>query len=221
MSRVYIVVEGQTEESFVTQVLGAVLWPSNVYPIPILLGGMGGRPIYPRVRKDILVLLKQERTAYCTTMVDFYGLGAGYPGAPVVVGMPPLEKVRRLEEAMKADIVAEVPELRPDVRFLPYLQLHEHEALLFSDPEALARGIYQPSLEPSLRQIRNAFPTPEDIDDSPATAPSKRINALYPGYRKPLHGTLAALTVGIESMRAECPHFRQWVEWLQTLAAPE
>ncbi len=122
---------------------------------------------------------------------------------------------------MKREIVATLPGgLRSDVRFLPYLQLHEYEGLLFSDPAAFARGIYQPDLAASLQKVRDGFPTPEDIDDGPETAPSKRVLKLYPPYRKPLYGTLAALEVGISTMRRECPHFRDWIERLEALAGP-
>jgi len=82
VTRVYVVVEGPTEESFVSKVLGVALWPREVYPIPILLGRTGGRPSYVRVKKDVAVLLKQDQTAYCSTMLDFYGLGQGFPGKP-------------------------------------------------------------------------------------------------------------------------------------------
>jgi hypothetical protein len=129
--------------------------------------------------------------------------------------------VTRIEQAVKADIVAEVPgNFRPDLRFLPYLQLHEYEGLLFSDPVAFARGIYQPNLAGPFQRIRAAFPTPEDIDDGPDSAPSKRVLDLHSGYRKPLLGILAALQVGVEVMRQECPHFRGWIEQLAALATP-
>jgi hypothetical protein len=143
-------------------------------------------------------------------MLDFYGLGRGFPGMPLPANLANIEKVNRIEQAVKADIVAQLPEIRADVRFLPYLQLHEYEGLLFSDPVAFARGIYAPNLAVSFQHVRNEFPTPEDINDGPDTAPSKRVIRLSPGYRKPLHGTLAALEVGVDRMRQECPHFREW-----------
>ena len=57
---------------------------------------------------------------------------------PVPENLPNNDKVLRLELAMKKDIVEEDSRLRADVRFVPYLQLHEYEGLLFSDPAALA-----------------------------------------------------------------------------------
>jgi hypothetical protein len=219
VTRIYVVVEGQTEESFVKDVLGPVFQPLAIYLIPLLLGGAGGRPNYTRVKKDVVLQLKQDPTAFCSTMLDFYGLGKGFPGIPLPANLQDQDKVMRIEQAVKADIVTAVPgNLRPDLRFLPYLQLHEYEGLLFSDPVAFARGIYQPNLAGPFRNIRAAFQTPEDIDDGPDSAPSKRVLKLYPGYRKPLFGTLAALQVGVNVMRQECPHFRGWIEQLEALA---
>ena len=118
---------------------------------------------------------------------------------------------------MKTEICEEIADFRPDVRFIPYLQLHEYEALLFSDPIAFASGINQPQLASRFQQIRDEFPTPEDIDDDPQTAPSKRILATYRAYQKVLDGTLGARAVGIERMRQECPHFHEWVQRLEAL----
>lgn len=123
----------------------------------------------------------------------------------------------RIEQAIKADICAQIPDFRPDVRFLPYIQLHEYEGLLFSDPPAFATSIGYPGLVGTFQAVRDSFPTPEDINDGPNSAPSKRVLQACRSYRKVLHGTTAARTVGIEAMRRECPHFNQWVENLQSL----
>lgn len=224
MTRVYIVVEGPTEELFVKDVLAPVLWPRRVYLTPIILGvpgHKGGRTNYARVKKDVLVQLKQDRSAYCSTMLDFYGLGRGFPGTPLPPNLSSLDKVNHIEHAVREDFIAQAPDLRPDVRFLPYLQLHEYEGLLFSDPVAFANGIYQSNLSSQFQSIRQGFPTPEDINDSPNSAPSKRVLRLYPSYNKPLDGTRAAKAVGIDKIRGECPHFREWVERLEALGVEE
>ena len=218
MTRVYVVVEGQTEESFVGEVLAATLWRRGVYLTPLLLRGSGGNPTYARLKRDVVTQLKQDHSAYCSTMLDFYGLGSDFPGTPLPDNLRNLEKVNRIEQALKAAIVDEYPDLRGDLRFLPYLQLHEYEGLLFSDPAKFAQGIYQPSLATSFQEIRAAFQTPEDINDRPDRAPSKRVVQVYPAYEKLLHGTLAALHIGIDRMRQECPHFRAWIEQLEALA---
>ena len=95
----------------------------------------------------------------------------------------------------------------------------DFEALLFSDCERFAIGIDRPDLASSFHEIRAAFPSPEAIDDSPVTAPSKRIEALVPGYEKPRLGALATREIGLETMRAECPHFDCWVSRLERRTA--
>ena len=222
MIRVHVVVEGLSERSFVNSVLAPALWIHHVYLNPIVLGGpghKGGNVNYARVQKDVLRQLKQDPSAYCSTMLDFYGLGKDFPGAPVPTNLSNLEKVTYIEQAVKQDIIAQAPDLRADVRFLPYLQLHEYEGLLFSNPAAFARGINQSNLARRFQSIREGFPTPEDIDDSPHTAPSKRVLQLCPSYRKVLNGTQAAIAVGVDTMRRECPHFRNWLERLEQLGA--
>ncbi len=220
MTRVYVVVEGKTEESFVRTVLAETLWRNDVHPTAILLGRpghKGGRANYARVKRDVLKLLKQEPDVYCSTMIDFYGLGAGFPGhTPPILSN--IAKVQHIEKAVKDDICEDVPELRPDLRFIPDLQLHEYESLLFSDPIAFANGINQPNFAASFQDIRNSFDSPEDINNDPTTAPSKRVLSVCPSYSKVIEGTQAAMAIGILQMREQCQHFRDWISELEGLA---
>lgn len=68
------------------------------------------------------------------------------------------------------------------------------------------------------RTSKGEFATPESIDDSPQLAPSKRIEALMPLYRKPLMGPLAAQRIRLAAIRGECPHFGDWLARLERLA---
>lgn len=220
MTRIYVVVEGQTEESFINAVLAPALWRHDKYAKPIILGRSvhkGGNTNYARVKSHVVLLLKQDQTAYCTTMLDLYGLGKDFPGMPLPPDLPNVDKVTRIEQGMKADIAQILPNLRPDTRFLPYIQLHEYEGLLFSDPMAFASKLSQPHLSKQFQRIRDEFPSPEDINDGPNTAPSKRVLDAHPAYRKVVDGTLAAQAVGIARMRQECPHFNDWLQKLEVL----
>src|ERR1035437_6720578 len=100
-------------------------------------------------------------------------------------------------------------------RFVPFVVMHEFEGLLFSDCAGFSRGIGRSALETEFRKIRDQFATPEEINDSPLTAPSKRVIDLVPGYEKPLLGTLAVLEIGLDAIRQECPLFRGWIERLE------
>jgi len=162
VSRVVVIVEGATEESFVKGPLAEMFWPRRVYFTLIILGvpgQKGGRTNYERVRKDLLRQLKQDPTVYCSTMIDFYGLGRGFPGTPPPPYLANIRKVEHIERAVKDDICGQIPESRPDLRLIPYLSLHEYEGLLFSDPDAFAHALKQPTVAHRLHQIRNDFPT--------------------------------------------------------------
>ena len=112
---------------FVNQVLAPFFWPFDTVLLPILLGvpgQKGGRANYERVRKDVLRQLKQQGSVYCTTMIDFYRLGKGFPGSKLSTSGTAAERVKQIESEWKTDICSTVPDLRPDLRFIPYLCLH-------------------------------------------------------------------------------------------------
>ena len=156
-------------------------------------------------------------------MVDYYGLPAtgasGWPGRTQASQLPFADKAPTIEAALQASVLQEMGPAFGQSRFVPYVMMHEFEALLFSDCDAFARGISRPTLSTELQQIRDAFDSPEEIDDSPTTAPSKRIEALVSGYQKPVMGTLAAQEIGLQTMREACLHFGQWIARLEQLPA--
>lgn len=222
MTRVRIVCEGQTEEEFVNNLLFDHLYAYGVHAIPIVIREgrhRGGDVRYERVFINIRNSLLQEKTCYCSTLIDFYGLPAKFPGKSIAKAQSNLNDKAAsfclaFENALKRDIGENSVR-----RFIPYVQMHEFEALLFSDPERLAHGIDRPDLRSELTRIGNSFATPEHINDSRTTAPSKRIIKLFPGYelQKPLYGGLAALEIGLPKIRQECPLFNAWLAKLETL----
>ena len=126
----------------------------------------------------------------------------------------PHKKVLQLEDALKGDISHQ--------RFIPYLQLHEFEALLLSEPSKFAVEFlnHKKPIE-NLSKGRSQFDSPELIDDGLDTAPSKRIIQEIPEYegRKPSAGPRIAHAIGLEVIRQQCPHFRQWIDCLEGLSS--
>ena len=149
--------------------------------------------------------------------VDLYGLGHDFPGMPLTDNMSGLEKATHIEEEISLDIFAIIPDLRPDIRLIPYLQVHEYEGLLFSDTDAFAKALGRKTICPQLKSIRDSVASPEDINDNPNTAPSKRVLDVYPSYKKVIEGTVAAQVIGLETMRSECLHFNSWISRLESL----
>lgn len=95
--------------------------------------------------------------------------------------------------------------------------MYEFEGLLFSHPEKLAEGISKAELHHPFRNVRDAFVSPEEINNSPQTAPSKRIESLFREYDKPVHGSLAALAIGLDIIRTECHRFDAWLTQIAAL----
>lgn len=226
MARLLVHVEGETEETFVNEVLAPHLLDAGYANVSARLMGnarqrdrRGGIRAWGAVRRDILNHLKEDPGCVATTMVDYYGLPQtgerAWPGRELAGRRPFPEKAPTVQEALLSDICEGLGSGFDPRRFVPYVMMHEFEGLLFSDCERFSHGIGRLDLVPRFQEIRGEFESPEEIDDSPVTAPSKRVKALVPGYDKPLFGTLAVLEIGLHAIRAECPHFRGWLERLE------
>ena len=229
MIRLLVHVEGETEESFVNEVLAPHLYGHGFSRVSARLIGnarqrdrRGGIRPWTAVRKDIINHLRGDRRSIATTMVDFYGLpqtgSRAWPGrAEASESLLSPEKAKIVETALLEDVTQVMGFRFEQERFIPYVMMHEFEALLFSDCHGFGRGIGRPELVSKFQDIRDEFDHPEEIDDSPDTAPSKRVSKVFPEYQKPLMGTLAVLEIGLEPIRDACPHFRSWLDALHGL----
>lgn len=225
--RLLVHVEGETEEAFVNEVLASHLAGYGYSSVSARLVGnarqrsrRGGIRSWSSVRNEIMNHLKADRRCLATTMVDYYGLPASgngaWPGRREAPRLLLAERAAHVERACTQDVVERAGD---DVarRLVPFVMIHEFEALLFSDCRRFAEGIGRRRNLRDLQRIRDMYRTPEEINDSPDGAPSKRIEALIPSYDKPFMGTLAALEVGIDAMQAACPHFSSWLERLRSV----
>ena len=221
MNRIHVICEGQTEEMFIKELLYLPFHSKGLILTPALIGKpghKGGNFRIERLLTDVRNRLLGDPASYCTTFFDFYGLPNEFPGKALAAGLPTVKrKAEAVCDAMVEVLTATIGE-DAMCRFIPYIQMYEFEGLLFSDPEGLARGIDCPDLADSFKKIRDNFDTPESINDSPRTAPSKRICAKVTGYEKPLYGSLAAQEIGLKVIRQECPGFNAWLSQLEGLA---
>ena len=218
--RLHIIVEGKTEENFVNRILKPHLGDFLVGASAVVVttsrkrGKRGGLSDYKKPRNDIIRLTKQEKNddVRFTTMFDLYGLPKNFPGNAAAAQSDPFERAKALEDALAQDI--------DDRRFIPYIQLHEFEALLLSDPGKL-KSQFDGSADAIARLATMAarFPSPEHINDSSTTAPSKRIIRAIPEYdgRKASAGPIVAEKIGLPTIRAKCAHFANWLAKLENL----
>lgn len=226
MVRVHVICEGQTEEMFVKELLVPTFLAKGILLVPALIGKpghKGGNFKFERLQTDVKNRLLGERTAYCTTFFDYYGLPQSFPGKNIYDSQVDVDidtKAAGVQSAMTKELTTLIGSdaMR---RFIPFVQMYEFEALLFSDPLAFARSISNEHLSQDLTDIAEKFDSPEHINNSPQTAPSKRIESLIRGYEKPLMGTLAALEVGLDIMREKCKLFDNWLKQLESLAVVE
>lgn len=225
MTRLLIHVEGQTEEDFVNRILAKYICGIGYEEVTARLLGnaryrshQGGMRPWHSVRKDVIRHLNYDPEGISSTMVDYYGMDRTWPGyMEARLGQKTLsQRAATVEEAVLKDVSQALTNFNPE-RFVPYVVMHEFEGLLFSDPVRFAQSIGQADLSCEFQTIRDDFQTPEHIDDSPETAPSKRILDLDKWYQKPLMGVQAVEDMGLEAIRRECPLFHQWIERLEGL----
>lgn len=194
-------------------------WSRSGWAVPAPRSHRHGVKGWDVVLPSIVKHLKEDAGCCVTTLVDYYGLPAtgpkAWPGRIDADKRPLAERGASVQKALGAAVAAVLGGSYEARRFLPFVIMHEFEGLLFSDCGRFADAIGRPELAGSFQGIRDAFATPEEINDSPLTAPSKRIESLLPGYAKPFMGPLAALGIGLNTIRRECPHFRAWIEQLE------
>jgi hypothetical protein len=218
--RVLVLVEGQTEERFVKDVLSPAFLSRQLYFFPTILvtkrvkdgpNFKGGVTTFGKFRNDTQRLLNSSGGALVTTILDYYGLPNDFPGMMTRPSSSPVDRVRHIEQAILSHFGS-------PANFLPFLVLHEFEAWLFSSPDVLPRVMTERHKQSQFSAIRESVPTPEDINERPEYAPSKRIESIFPAYKKTLHGPMAAGRIGLNQIRAECPHFSDWVDHLEKYA---
>lgn len=222
--RLNITSEGDTERRFVKDVLFHYLVDRNIFceARNVLtskeIKQRGGMTSYSKAKADIMQWIKKECSPdrRFTTMFDYYALPTDFPGwTEAKRKSDPYEAIEQIESAFKEDI--------SDWRFIPYIQLHEFESLIFSDLDSLLseyeeKGEQIKELKRQLAQTPSN--NPELINDKKETSPSHRILKLIPTYHKVSTGPLLAELITIDKMREKCKHFDEWLTKLERLSEP-
>lgn len=211
--RIHVFVEGQTEETFIRDLLIPYFIHKDIQLNAILIRtssrGKGGATNYDKIKRQLGIKCKEDPRAFVTTMFDFFKLPTNFPGySGLSKILDPYSKVEHLESEWKKDFNQK--------NFIPYISLHEFEALLFTQPQEFQLWFDTKSVE-KLVQERGQFESPEHVNNGPETAPSKRILKHCKGYEKPLHGPLIAQSIGLSAIRSQCMHFDKWLSRLEFL----
>ena len=218
MKRLVIIVEGDAEESFVNNILSPHFTSLGLYnsiQCFKIKKSNGGISKYSDVKKDIINTL-YENDVIVSTMLDFYRLPSSFPGKQDSSTFHThLQQVEYIEGKLKEDI--ESAQQCTFDNLIPYIQLHEFEALVFSSINGVD-ALFEPSefKRKELLQVIHNYPNPEDINNQPNTAPSVRLIKLIPGYEKVLYGIEILQQHGMPTLLDRCLHFRAWVNKLET-----
>ena len=223
MKRILVLVEGQTEEHFVKELLvpNFSYAPYKIYFYPTIITTKtvknkpdfkGGINSYEKVKSNLLKLFNDTSAKIITTMIDYYKLPTDFPGYKDMPNADFYGKVSYLEEKFKEDI--------NNTRFVPYIQVHEFEAYLFSSSEGFNKVFLNKNKNKELEKVNNIinqFNNPEAINEGSETAPSKRLSHIFKEYKKTLHGISIAKHLGLETIRKSCSHFNNWLKILESI----
>ncbi|MES2387573.1 MAG: DUF4276 family protein [Bacteroidota bacterium] len=223
-----IVVEGSTEENFINQILKPYLAERHIWVNARQLEtgwdrlhnkpAKGGLLKFPKFRADLLNWIAEGKhrkdKVYYSSLLDLYAfpIDDQSPYTEEIRSIAdPYAKVARLEDAISKNINSPV--------FIPFVQLHEFEAMLFTDINCL-NSLYPDKAGAVNRLARSVQGLPpEEINEKPQTAPSKRIISYLPEYEagKNADGPLAVMEIGLDRVRQACPHFDEWLKKLESL----
>jgi len=218
MCRIYIIVEGQTEESFVKNVLIPHLknksGKQSIVVQPIIIQTKreksgnkfkGGVSKYKKIRDEIYRI--SDQNCIITTMFDYYGLPDDFPGKNNITSFTDIyDKIDELHVAWEKDISKQ--------NFLPFILLHEFETFIFADPIKAADSLLDPGKSGEMEKIVSAYDNIEMINDGPDTHPSARIEKIFPEYNKVQDGTIITQKIGINEIRSKCQNFDHWINRL-------
>lgn len=227
MKYLNIIVEGSSEEAFVNDVLVKHFASLGIFlscrKITTGWDGLNKKPAkggllkYIKFRNDVTNWIQSDKNNpqfWYTSMLDLYAFPKDNQSPYTAVLQriaDPYLKINSLESAIAQDI--------NHAQFIPYVQLHEFEAFLLADPDKLI--IMYPESQTFINRLKKDIGEgkPEEINESPQTAPSKRIIKYLPDYegQKAQVGPLVAEEIGLAVLRCKCPHFNEWIIKLENI----
>lgn len=215
MKRIIIICEGETEQTFCRTTLGPYLNERGIeINWPIIKRSRGGIVRWNYLKDQIERHLKEDTYAGVTTLIDYYGLYKkhdfpNWDTAELIADKN--QRMSTIENGMKADVSSDI-----NYRFIPYIQLHEFEGLLFNEKNIFYEQIPNKDIvDPAyLDETFDSFLNPEMINNSRETSPSHRLERIIKGYNKIVYGDILSEAIGMQRLIDKSPRFRVWVESL-------
>ena len=218
MIRIIIICEGETEQAFCNTILYPHFFKKGfIIQPPLIKKTRGGIVHWNTLKKEIENYLKNDTAAFVTSLIDYYGLNENYSFPAWKESLNILDNNKRmefLEKGMKSNTIS-----RHNHRFIPYLQLHEFEGLLFNNMDVFYQQIPPDDLIgiSELQKTFRDFDNLEMINDKKETCPSARLGRIISGYNKIVYGNIIAEAIGLENIRRKSPRFNSWITNLENL----
>jgi hypothetical protein len=197
MKRVIIICEGETEKEFCNTILTPYFAKKDIFvQSPLIKKSMGGIVKWSELKKQIILHLTNDYKAIVTTFIDYYGLYPKYNFPLWEEAEQQANKNNRMEILERGMLESIDDALR--FRFIPYLQLHEFEGLLFNEINVFHEHIPKKELIgiDELTQTFKQYSNPEMINNNRETSPSHRLKRIILGYNKIVHGNILAEAIG-------------------------
>lgn len=216
LKKIHVLAEGEAEKQYTENYLRPYLADFgkiiSVSCVSTSKNQKGGISSYAKAKNEVELFLKKAEFDLVTTMFDLFKLPNDFPDYATAQQIAdPYLKIKHLEVAFQKDI--------NHYRFLPYLQLHEFEALTLANPDNLL--VEYLGREKEIAQLKKILAdyngNSELINGGATTAPSKRILALIPEYRKVNPGVTILSFSEIPALKNKCPHFGEWLTKLENL----
>ena len=214
MRRLVFIVEGRSEERFINKLLIPYLSAKEgLQGIPMHAQQLvtnrkrlirGGNVSFGKFANDVRNIAAFG-DVLVTTLIDFFRLPTDFPGYTT-----DSMKVDMVEQAIRDTLATEVD---PAI-FLPYIQRHEFETLLFSNIDGFSVMDMDKKSLAQLESIEREYANPEDINGGAETAPSKRLEHIF-NYEKAADSFAILSAIPIDTIRAKCPRFDRWVAQLE------
>ena len=218
MIRIIIICEGETEKEFCNTILTPYLAKKEIFvQSPLIKKFMGGIVKWSELKKQITLHLKNDSTSYVTTLIDYYGIYSKYdfPKWETAENEPDKNfRMDILENGMSESIDNDLR-----YRFVPYLQLHEFEGLLFNEKKIFFEQIPKDELVgiDELDATFSEYDNPEMINNNPESSPSHRLERIILGYNKIVYGNILAEAIGLKRIRKKSPRFNSWIDKIEEL----
>ncbi|HKK80607.1 MAG TPA: DUF4276 family protein [Prolixibacteraceae bacterium] len=218
MKRVIIICEGVTEKEFCNTILTPYFAKKGIFiQSPLIKKSMGGIVKWSELKKEITLYLTNDSQAFVTTLIDYYGLHNKY-NFPFWHKAEQLANKNKRMEMLEQGMLESIDDALK-FRFIPYLQLHEFEGLLFNEIDIFYEQIPKNELvgKEELTQTFKQYSNPEMINNNRETSPSHRLERIILGYNKIVYGNILAEAIGLDKIRAKSPRFNEWIKKLEEL----